>query len=115
LNLPEEAQYDTEQPVNIEINFTQAAFSCLFDKVPADSPLRRVFEQLPDKDGVGIVQFIPGGTGMPLGPDVVMHCSEEQAKQLLEIAKTHCKDAVYSIVGSALIICFHSFHTDMKH
>jgi hypothetical protein len=57
------------------------------------SPLRRVFE--PPQ----MVDFIPAG-GFPHAGDVYdvyIECSEQQAMELLEIAKQHCPGAVYPI------------------
>jgi hypothetical protein len=81
--------------VNIHISLTRAAFSCLANKVPIDSLLSRIFQPL-DDNGLG------GAVTSAGAEDVVIHCSREEAEQLVDLAKKHCADAVVPISQALL-------------
>jgi hypothetical protein len=69
--------------MDIHIRIIEADWNCLFDRVPADSPLRHLFRP---------TRSIKYGEGV-----VTIDCSRVEAERLLEIARHRCRGAVWAI------------------
>ena len=82
--------------MNIRIGLTRADYHCLLAKVPADSPLSRIFKLKDKDDGVGVVDF-GDDSAQQMGDDVEIYCSTEDAGELHKIAAAECPDALYPI------------------
>jgi hypothetical protein len=82
--------------MNIRIGLTRDAYLCLLAKVQLDSSLRHIFKSKGKDDEVGLSNFEDSGA-QPMGDDVEIYCSTEDAGELLNIAVPHCPDAVYPI------------------
>jgi hypothetical protein len=82
--------------MNLRIELTRNDYLLLLGKIPADSSSRHIFESQKKADGIGMVEF-QYDQGMPMGDEVVIYCSREDAEQLLAIALQHSTDAAYPI------------------
>ena len=76
--------------MEIRIDLERDACACLMDSVSVGSPLRRVFEP-PQPPAV------PPTARLPITKVMSIQCTEEEAVELLDLAKQHCPAAIYAI------------------
>ena len=69
--------------MKVDILLTQEQYTCLRDHVPADSPLKQLFESPTS----GELNLTPG---LPLSGDVVITCEIAEAEGLMKIAAEYC-------------------------